>query len=239
MSLVYVEKCKTVINQAIPAQLIRKKKGGYDREKKQEIWLDYVSGATVIDLLNSAFNYMWSYETTREWMQDSVPKKKYNSDEVEPQAPVAHVCGKLTVYLPLADGTGYFPIVKTAYGSQVLNGGASEQESCFKSAGTDALKKAAQQVGIAQELYRNEDEQAYFEVMNYEDPWTPEARETFKNDLHFIGSLIGSDVGQYTEEQMDEFVQAFDNRLASLSDIVPENIAAFREWLESGLKAAS
>lgn len=51
----------------------------------------------------------------------------------EPQPPVAKVLGRLTV-----PGLA----IKEQYGSKVLVGGATEQESAFKSASTDALKNA-------------------------------------------------------------------------------------------------
>lgn len=114
--------------------------------------LSYIGGQTVIRLLNKAFNYQWSFEVVTEEVVKSMPKHnkwaKNGQAEWEEQPPVAKVLGRLTV-----PGLG----VKEQYGSKILIGGASEQESAFKSAGTDALKKCASLFGIGLELY-GEDE---------------------------------------------------------------------------------
>jgi hypothetical protein len=124
--------------------------------------LSYIGGHTVIRLLNKAFNYQWSFEIVTEEVKQSVPKPAYDgwgknkkakldaqgNQIFEPQPPVAKVLGRLTV-----PGLG----VKEQYGSKVLVGGATEQESAFKSASTDALKKCASLFGIGLELY-GEDE---------------------------------------------------------------------------------
>lgn len=124
--------------------------------------LSYIGGHTVIRLLNKAFNYQWSFEVISEEVKESLPKPAFdgwgknrkakldaNGNQVmEPQPPVAKVLGRLTV-----PGIG----IKEQWGSKVLIGGATEQESAFKSASTDALKKCASLLGIGLELY-GEDE---------------------------------------------------------------------------------
>lgn len=125
--------------------------------------LSYIGGHTVIRLLNKAFNYQWSFEVVSEEVKTSLPKPMFEgwgknkkavldpntgSQKMEPQPPVAKVLGRLTV-----PGIG----VKEQWGSKVLIGGATEQESAFKSASTDALKKCASLLGIGLELY-GEDE---------------------------------------------------------------------------------
>jgi hypothetical protein len=124
--------------------------------------LSYIGGHTVIRLLNKAFNYQWSFEIVTEEVKQSVPKPMWDgwgknrkpvlnqdgSQRMEPQPPVAKVLGRLTV-----PGVG----VKEQYGSKVLIGGATEQESAFKSASTDALKKCASLFGIGLELYGDDE----------------------------------------------------------------------------------
>jgi hypothetical protein len=98
--------------------------------------------------LNKAFGYQWSFEVVSEQIVPSIPKlnkyAKSGQDPYEPQPPVVKILGRLTV-----PGLG----VKEQYGSKVLIGGASEQESAFKSASTDALKKCASLFGIGLDLY--------------------------------------------------------------------------------------
>lgn len=110
--------------------------------------LSYIGGHVVIRLLNEAFNYQWNFEIVSEEIVQSIPKynkwAKNGADPYEAQPPVVKVLGRLTV-----PGLG----IKEQYGSKVLIGGASEQESAFKSAATDAMKKCASLFGIGLDLY--------------------------------------------------------------------------------------
>lgn len=140
------------------------------QRKQGKATLSYIGGHTVIRLLNKAFGYQWSFEVISEEVRESIPKPAFEgwgnqrkpkvdaqgNQVYEPQPPVAKVLGRLTV-----PGVG----VKEQYGSKVLIGGATEQESVFKSASTDALKKCASLFGIGLELY-GEDEG----LTDYEEP---------------------------------------------------------------------
>lgn len=152
-------KAKEVLEVPMPANLIKERDGGGGMK------LSYVGGATVIRKLNFAFDNLWDWSVTSFQIIPSEPKKitkKWNNTTrrmdtlavpiIEEQPPIAHVVGTLTV-----PGFG----ARVGFGSKVVIGGASEQESCFKSAATDALKKASTLFGIALELY--EDEPTYFE----------------------------------------------------------------------------
>ena len=148
-------KAKETISEKLNESWIEKRKQG-------NTTLSYIGGHIVIRLLNKAFNYQWSYEIVSEEIVESLPKPVYSGygqnkkpvmiklpsgeevQKLEPQAPVVKVKGRLTV-----PGLG----VKEQYGSKVLIGGATEQESAFKSASTDALKKCASLFGIGLELY--------------------------------------------------------------------------------------
>lgn len=135
--------------------------------------LSYVSGAVVTRLLNKAFQYQWSFQVITKEVVPSLPKpyqifdekeRKYRNVIVTPtgaieyatnttdpayflthqQPPVVQVLGRLTI-------PGYG--VREQWGAHVLVGGASEQESGFKSATTDAMKKCASMFGIALQIY--------------------------------------------------------------------------------------
>lgn len=150
-----LEQAKTVLEGKLnPSWIKQRQQGGAT--------LSYIGGHTVIRLLNKAFNYQWSFEIVTEEVKESQPKPMYdgwgkqrkavlNADgthKLEAQPPVAKVLGRLTV-----PGVG----VKEQYGSKVLIGGATEQESAFKSASTDALKKCASLFGIGLELYGDDE----------------------------------------------------------------------------------
>lgn len=148
------EHVKKVVKEKLDKSWIKTRKQGGTT-------LSYIGGHTVIHLLNKAFGFGWSFEIVREDVVESVPKpatewvnrrKEYKRDSngqiiMEAQPPVVKVLGRLSV-------PGYG--VKEQYGSKVLIGGATEQESAFKSASTDAMKKCASLFGIGLELWGEE-----------------------------------------------------------------------------------
>jgi hypothetical protein len=229
MSLHFPDKAKEVIKQPIPGALIKTRKGGGGVE------LSYISGSTVIDYLNRAFDYLWSSEIVQQWKEESTPKfnPKYDKEPV-PQNPVVHAKVRLTVYIPTENGS-YIALTKDGVGSKEVLGGQSDQADNYKAASTDALKKAASLFGIGLELYRSEDEQEFFDSLDYEDPWTDDVKKQFAKELAFVKDFMEN----YELEDLDEYVNSFsDGALTSTSDIVPENIKAFVEYLEAIISSA-
>lgn len=236
---------KEKIIAPIPGNLIKQRDGGGGK------MLSYISGSTVTDMLNGAFGYMWSWDVDKEWIQDSSPffnqYSKLPDDQKimvngkkgawEEQLPVAHVKGRLTVYFTDESGKER-EITKVGYGSKAVIGKQSEQDSIFKSAGTDALKKAASLLGIGLELYRDEDEQMYFNELNYEDPWTDEMQARFKDERDYLNNIMTE--FDMDAEGMAEYVSEFsDTTLSSLYDITPENITAFVDFIKAKVSAAA
>lgn len=223
----------------IPDSLIKKRKGGGN------MMLSYISGSTVTDLLNSAFGYMWSWTVKKEWIQESQPFfNQYSqvADKVvnpangkmgvwEKQGPVAHVLGTLEVFIA-TDDDKIISIKKDGYGSKSILGKQNDQESIFKAAGTDALKKAASLLGIGLELYRDEEEQAYFDQISYENPWTDEVIAKHEEALSIYNSYV-------------EDCRLSDEDIANLVyeatkidyDVYPENIEAIADYIKSILEA--
>lgn len=221
---IFPQKAKEIIVNPIPDQLIKQRPGGGGKS------LSYLSGSTIVDILNQSFDYLWDWETEKEWIQESQPKYNPKFDkEPTPQGPVAHVKGKLTVHLSQGDGT-FLKISKTGYGSKAVLGAQADQESVFKAAGTDAIKKAASLFGIGLELYRDEIEQQYFEELNYENPWTDELLEKHSKERDYIKEVV-SDY-ELSDKDLDELVHEFNENLAGIGDITPDNIGAFASYLE-------
>lgn len=221
---------KNILVAPIPSSLIQQREGG---GKKM---LSYLSGNTVIDMLNSTFGYMWNWEITSEWSKDSIPSvNKYvngtfSKDStkwtLDAQGPVAHVKGVLTVFLK--SGETILTIKKEGYGSKSILGKQNDQESIFKAAGTDALKKAASLLGIGLELYRNEDEQAYFDQINYDDPWTEEMLLKHAVDL--------ANLDKYTNTYKVSDEELAETTFAATGDtysIYPENIETVMAYIKS------
>ena len=223
----FPERAKNVIRRELPELLIKKRELGYGKSK---VTLSYISGATVVDLLNEAFDYLWDWQVDKEWIQESVDRYDKNKGEYQPQNPVAHVRGKLTVYLPQEDGGSLFQITKSGHGSKPIIGGQNEQESSFKSADTDALKKAASRLGIGLSLYRDEEEQLFFEESFQEEgPWTDEALEKYSEEHQYLLNFIEkNDI----RDDLASYVKSFNKKLNDIEDITPDNIEEFVEFLK-------
>lgn len=198
-----------VLKERTPAYLIKKRDGGGGKK------LDYISGGVVTDMLNRAFGYAWSWEVKREWISQAQPffnkydkngKDTYkgNKGSWEEQESIVHVLGTLTVYM--STNNQIIKISKDGYGSKVILGKSADQQYEFKSAGTDALKKAASLFGIGLDLYRDENEQAYFDEISYEDPWTDEAKAKYANELDLLYNYQTN--SGYNDEDFAELIMS-------------------------------
>ena len=225
-ALQFPVKAKEVIARTLPDQLIKQREGGGKKI------LSYVSGSTVIDLLNEAFGYLWSWDVVEQFVQESQPKFNPRYDkEPQPQGPVAHVRGNLTIPIVQEDGTVVM-ITKSGFGSKTVLGGQADQEHIFKAAATDALKKAASLFGIGAQLYRDEDEQAFFEAINYEDPWTDELLVKFQPERDYIKKIM--EENKATAEDIGEIIAEWSKgALTSIQDLTPDNMADFVSYLRS------
>lgn len=176
-NIVVPEVILSKISAPLPEYVIQERDAGKGQT------LSYISGATVIDILNTTFGHLgWDFQILKQWKEESIPffnkwaKDKStthngNTGSWEDQAPVAWVHGRLTVRLKAENGN-YYEVVKEAFGSKSIIGKQSEQEHIFKSAQTDALKKAASLLGIGAELYRGEEEQQYYNIISKPIVWT-------------------------------------------------------------------
>jgi hypothetical protein len=120
---------KELIERPLPKEKIKQRPG------KAGMTYDYVTPDFVIGLLNVAFDYRWSTRIVSHAVYDGT----------------AVVGLELTVY----DAEGV-PIVKQQFGSCEPKKGMGPGEA-FKSAASDALKKAATLLGVALELYQDDE----------------------------------------------------------------------------------
>ena len=115
---------KKVLQDNVPNDIIQRREGAGRQ------MLSYVSGNYVIDELNRAFNYAWSWSIDKAWVQESADHRKkvwangkptgeYNVEKV---GPVAHVIGTLTVQLIDMETKNIIEIKKTAAGSKSIVG---------------------------------------------------------------------------------------------------------------------
>ena len=154
-----------------------------------------------------------------------------NKTDEEEQNPTAHIIGKLTVNFEREDGSIY-SVSKSAPGSQPIVGGQETQENAFKSANSDALKKAATMFGIALELYRKGKEQEYFNAINYENPWTNEEKEKHKDNFNYINSFMQK--YNVAFEGINQMVGiCFNGYFNNLNAITPEYLNQFVNYLKN------
>lgn len=212
------ELVKKKVSAELPEYIIQERDAGGGKK------LSYISGATVIDILNNTFGHLgWSAEYPEFWIEkgkdfvqkenNRYPFKKEAQTStnalgdkvcVQPQGDICWAKCRLTIHLEKPDGSIY-SIVKEAFGSKSIIGKQSEQEHIYKSAQTDALKKAASLLGIGGDLYRGESEQAYFNVISKPIVWTEEKQSSsdiWKNalDLCAANGWSISDLDYYVNE---------------------------------------
>lgn len=226
-NFIFPDNIREVIQKKLNPALIKTRE---DNKKS----MNYISGSTVVDILNTAFNYNWDWIAEKEWITDGVTWfNKYFKDETgktigrhEEQGPIAHVRGKLIVRFT-DDNSNEHIITKSGYGSKCIIGKQSEQDSIFKAADTDALKKAASRLGIGAELYRSEEENMYFDMSNDPTAWTDEALHKYQNALDYINNIMS----QYNSNDQNVIVTQFGYGCQSLEDINPTNIDNFVDYL--------
>ena len=223
---------REVLEETIPKSVIQQREGGGHKV------LYYVSGNFVIDQLNRAFNYAWSWSIDKAWVQPSEPKTdRYKNNELVPQPPVAHVIGTLTVFLKDASGT-IFPISKTGTGSKVILGGAADQDSIFKAAATDALKKAASLLGLGAQLYRDKNEQEYFKTSLGQDNWNTADFEALSEDLVWLENCMKEN--DFSDEFMNSYVREWsNNEYNSVQSLPPYSLKKFIASLKAAQQEAA
>lgn len=130
---------QSLLNEQFPQEVERQlKKGG--------AFLTYIPVSEVITRLNKVIGFdNWSYEIV-----------KCERDSLDPDFIVAHV--RLTVY---TDGDRFMSVSKDGFGGQKIKrtkqGDIVDLGDEFKGAVSDALKKAAQTLGIGLYLARTEE----------------------------------------------------------------------------------
>lgn len=211
------------IYEDLPEEIIQERSAGKRKNEKTGRWedeyLSYISVNTCIDILNDVFGEAgWSFQILEQWIEEGKDLVKYNKETkertVEPQGSIAHVKCRLSVNL-YDENNNIISITKEAFGSQSIVGNQSVQENIFKSAQSDALKKAASLFGIGAELYRNDTEGIWFKnilikKINEDVPNIDKISEILRNY-------------NIENDSLSEFVYAATKeRTTSLSDITLE-----------------
>lgn len=155
------ERQKKILSSYLPTDIL-------DSLSKGGSSLTYITHSCVSEILDYLFDGCWSFEVIERWTQESISAvDKYKSTKDENgnlipinQPPVATVLVRLTYPLyPQPDYEGEVVsgdpifIKKDGIGTDTFMGKADQQENMFKSATSDALKKAASLIGVGRDLY--------------------------------------------------------------------------------------
>ena len=139
------ESKEKLILENTPAKYIKKRVG------RGNMMLDYVETGYIISKLNEVFKYMWSFE---------VKEKQVNQSLTQ-----VSVLGRLTGHLIIPNTGGQAitqSIVKEQFGGAEIKkfssghpmaGSPIDIADDFKAASSDALKKCASMLGIAQDVF--------------------------------------------------------------------------------------
>lgn len=215
---------KNIINSPIENKLIYKING-----------FSYVNHQVLVDLLNKTFDYAWNWVIIDKGINETYKfkKSKYNntSSDDEYKSYYSWVLGELS-YPSITEDKKIIWIKKQAFGGKPLIGDAKIQSQNFKSASSDALKKAASLIGFARNVYM--DENIYKQIMEAEeayDSWSEDNSILFKDQLLVLEKLNKA-VG---EEKFTEYVKDFCTETLLYSrfgQITPSNINNFIDYLD-------
>ena len=225
--------------------------------------LTYVSQNTVVDLLNKAFNYMWSFVIDEQWMEAGVPvikkenpkwpfnEKNTDMSQVQidaegkryvvlEQGPVAGTRGRLRVPFTQEDGTIVW-IEKSACGAQAIIGNQAVQSTnAFKGSMSDCLKKCASLFGIAFELYRDATEEEHFQTIRdsyMPDTWTEEVEAQYAKELKVLYKML-EDFG-WDFDDIGYYVSlTTDNTYNSFKKMPPEYIEKLIDCIRKDVEEA-
>ena len=204
------------INEPIDQTLIRKNHSG---EK-------YLTGYTVVRLLNEITNGAWDFTIDEKWQEEVIVKNKKNLDETRL---VYHMT--ITLRCLFDDGHGnVVEIKKPGTAGKVLESGSRNASNIYKSLETLCVRKAASYFGVGAELWLNEDEVNYFD----EPVWTNELIEEYKDEWSAIDK-IQKDCN-LNDEEINGIVGEWNNYYSRIDMIPPEDIGNFVSFLKEQLQ---
>lgn len=203
----------------------------------------YVGHQVITELLNKTFDYAWSWkiidkgiEEAREYAKKN--KNNYNnndnnSETSKPKTYYAWVLGELTypVYDDKADR--YVWISKQSFGGKQIVGNAKVQSQNFKSASSDALKKAASLIGFAKNVYMSPE--MYKAILDEEigkDSWNNENVNYYKDEIVFMNTIKS----KFGEDKFNSIIKQYCDETdyyTVYGSITPSNITEFIEWYKT------
>jgi len=204
-----------IVNRPIEPSIIRK---DYDKNK-------YISGYTVVRLLNELTNGAWSWQIDKTWTQETKDAKGTHT--------IYHMMGTLTLLFD--DGNdGVISITKQGVAGKELRNGGKLAENIYKALETLCLRKAASYAGVGAELWLSDAENDYFD-RDYEPQWTQEAVNKYKAEWDELGKI--QKACELTDEHVDELVHEWNPTYPCLDALPPEKFPDFIKSLQDVLNA--
>lgn len=205
------------VNAPLDPTLIRKDYSGND----------YITGYTVVRLLNKLTNGAWDFTIDKTWVEKCVEKGK--------EKDIYHMNITLNCYFDNGHGET-FKLSKIGTAGKALENGAKNASNIYKSLETMALRKAASYFGVGAELWLNDDEVDYFEQEDAEPIWTEELMAEHMEAWQTIDEIQKK--YELTEEDINGMVQMWDDTYDTPSNIPPEKIDEFASYLKQQADSA-
>ena len=212
-----------IINQGVPEPLIKYRDKGGRR-------YSYVELPVVTDILNRLFGNLWSWNILENCIHDTGITDQKNGITKR----YVQVRGLLRV--PMQDPNHpdqFIWVEREANGVHALLGGDIEiRSAAFKSASSDALKKAASGLGVARNVYMSDELLMTLDSLQAEedqDIWTEQTIAALKPEYDKMVAFAQAhpDLNYYKKTFCDET-----NNYTEYMQITPSNIKAFLSWVE-------
>lgn len=185
---------------------------------------DYITGYTVVRLLNKLTNGAWDFTIDKTWVEKCTDKKGEHD--------IYHMDVTLNCYFDNGHGA-ILKLSKTGTAGKALATGAKNASNIYKSLETMALRKAASYFGVGAELWLNDDEIDYFEQEDAEPIWTDELLKEYEETWNAIGEIQKS--CELNDEEMNDLVASWNPAYKSLDMIQPQDLVKFVDFLNAQL----
>ena len=196
----------------------------------------YINHNVVTDILNKAFCHAWNWQIIDKGIEKTIEFVDRKGNKI-PAGYYVWILGRLTY--PVKDpATGSINwCYKEQFGGRQVVGNSKVQSQAYKSASSDALKKAASLLGIAPNVYMKKNIYETLEEADA-DAWTADKVQEMKDEITKMRE-IKAELG---EEKFNNMVMKFCNETQDYSKagcVTPSNVGHFIHWYNSSLKSTS
>ena len=193
--------------------------------------LSYVSNSVVTNILNQVFNHAWSWEIIDQGIQTAIWFDKRQNKEMSGE--YCWVKGRLSMLMFVNnDPNNMVTVVKEAIGGKALIGNTKLQSQGFKSASSDALKKAASLLGVARNVYMKA---ATYRNIAYDektkDSWNDKTLNEFSKEISYVQKLKSKLGEKQFQNYINEYCIETEN-YSTYGMVTPCNIIPFLSYMD-------